>query len=367
MKLFKDNSGFTLLEFVSAIVIIAILTGLATVSFNVYRQKNRDVKRVTDIQDIQGSLAMYYRDQGQYPTSIIFGSAWTEGSNTYMERLPNNPTPRADNGCTDFEYEYTPDYNYTSYHLAFCLGSPTADLATGIHVALPDGQMATGAASDYNTKLLLHMNGAESGTIFTDSSLNNKNVTPTNAVTTIGEKKFGSASGFFNGSSYLSVDDSDDWDFGSGNFTIDFWIRYAALPSSTNSSHAVGQWNTSQQSTIFGLYNDTGVYKMRFVYSTTGSDSVGTNGSDTGIVIDTWYHIAYVRNGNTLTFYVNGVSKGTVDMTGITIYNSTSFLGIGTDNVATPGSYVNGYLDELRISKGLSRWTTDFTPPTGGY
>jgi len=362
MKLLKNNSGFTLLEFITALVIIAILAGLATVSFNVYRQKNRDVKRITDIKDIQGSLEIYYRNNEMYPTNLEFGSAWSDGSMTYIDELPNNPTPRGDNGCPNTEYEYTPDYNNSSYHLTFCLGSPTADITSGIKVAIPSGEIIPGTSVDYNTKLLLHINND-----VLDSSPSAKTMTNNSMTFADNIYKFGGYSGAFDGAtSYLSVPDSADWDFGNNNFSVDFWIRYTVLPTAGNAEHSVGQWTLAPQlSFVCGLYNDTGVYKMRFVYSVDGTNAVATNGSlDAGIVADAWYHLAYVRSGNTLTFYVNGVAKGTVDLTGIAIYNSTSLLTVGAIN---GGSLVNGYMDEVRISKGIARWSSAFTPPTAEY
>ena len=76
-----------------------------------------------------------------------------------------------------------------------------------------------------------------------------------------------------------------------------------------------------------------------------------------------WNHFAFVKNGSVLTRYVNGVAKGTnTGITGTTTNTSPSiYIGIDTNGSSTP---YNGYLDELRIAKGLARWNSNFTPPT---
>ena len=93
--------------------------------------------------------------------------------------------------------------------------------------------------------------------------------------------------------------------------------------------------------------------------STTSFNLLGT----TAIVVSTWTHVAIVRNGNTGTLYVNGVAGGTTDMS-----SWTSFV-LATDNYvdlghAGHGAHLTGYLDEVRISKGVARWTADFVPAT---
>ena len=75
--------------------------------------------------------------------------------------------------------------------------------------------------------------------------------------------------------------------------------------------------------------------------------------------IDTWYHVAVVRSGSTVTAYVDGTSIGTftdLDMT------SSNQMLIGAEDT-TPNAVLNGWIDELRISKGTARYTANFTPP----
>ena len=182
-----------------------------------------------------------------------------------------------------------------------------------------------------------------------------------------GVKKFGTGSLLFDGSgSYLSLADSADWDFGSGNFTIDGQFRYGSV---ADTNVWVTQWNAGDTDRSFRLRGgSTGDFNLYFEWTTDGTS--GTNVSKSVAwtpVIDTWYHVAVVRNGNDLKFYVNGTQQGaTQDITGVTIFNSNQVLTIGR-NGDTNQYYFNGYIDELRISKGVARWTGAFTTPARAY
>lgn len=353
MKLFKNNSGFSLLEFVTVLVIIMILTSLALVSLNIFRQKNRDIKRVTDVQDLQGSLEMYYRDYQIYPTMITFGSAFAAGSKIYIENLPTNPAPRNDGSCPNLEYDYSPDNDNTSYHLAFCLSTDVADLNSGINVASPEGELDAGAAADYDTKLLLHLNNN-----VTDISPNTRTITNNNVTFSSATAKFGGYSGAFNGTTaYLSVPDSEDWFFGADEFTIDFWFYSSDF---TGNNSVVAQYQDI--SNYWNLYADatngwTLIVKNELTTDISFNQGVLT--ANTG----TWYHIALVRNGDNFKIYQGGTSVASV--TDIdTFYNKAAVLVIGQSGNS---QWMDGYLDEVRISKGVARWTGNFTAPTAEY
>ncbi|MFH0840941.1 MAG: LamG-like jellyroll fold domain-containing protein [bacterium] len=349
----KNNSGFTLLEFVTALVIVMILTGLATVSLNAFRVKNRDIKRVTDIQDIQGSLEVYYRDYQLYPTMITFGSIWAEGAKTYMEVLPTNPSPRNDGDCPDIGYEYSPDNDNASYHIAFCISNSVADLDPGINSASPEGELGSGVAGDYDTKLLLHLNNNA-----VDTSPNNKTVTNSNTTFST-TKKFGTHSGSFNGtSSYLTVPDSDDWDFNVDDFTIDFWFNSTDF---TGNNSPISQFESIGN--YWDLYFDA-INGWTFdVYNLTVAVVTFNQGGETSDT-STWYHIALVRNGDDFDIYQDGVSVANTTDTD-SLPNRAVVLTIGDDG--NSAQRMEGYIDELRVSKGVAKWSSNFTPPTEEY
>jgi hypothetical protein len=223
------------------------------------------------------------------------------------------------------------------------------------------------------------MDGADDGTVFTDSSLGGVNsphaVTRYNAVTKTGVKKFGTASGYFDGSGdYLSLANSDDWVFGSGDFTIDFWTRLASLPASDAYMVFIGRYDTSSKRmfrvSLLGEDDGESVsYKLVFHSSTDGSYQAGNTFEEIwGLVVNTWYHVAITRSGGTLRMFVDGTKLGSDKSNNITYYNTSLAMLVGASfATGTPGSFVACYMDELRISKGIARWTANFTPPTEPY
>ncbi|MFA5926334.1 MAG: LamG-like jellyroll fold domain-containing protein, partial [Parcubacteria group bacterium] len=239
--------------------------------------------------------------------------------------------------------------------LAEQTSSPSATSGFGKLYAMPSG------GNDSYTKLMLHADGT--GNSFTDSSPSAKTITAEGGATQSStQSKFGGKSAYFDGTGDdLRLDDSADWEFGSGDFSIDFWVNFDSLSSTEQTllAHAAdassnGYWLEWQNT-----------YGMRFFGRNGGSDiftelDSGTSGWSTG----TWYHIAIVRNGNTWTMYKNGVNVASATSSG-SFNDYASYLYVGY----RPGYslYPNAYIDELRISKGTARWTSAFTPPTRAY
>ena len=75
-----------------------------------------------------------------------------------------------------------------------------------------------------------------------------------------------------------------------------------------------------------------------------------------------WRHIVYVRNGNVITLYINGTSVATQAFSGpMKEDGSNDFL------ITVVGSGLNGYMQDVRITKGIARYTANFTPPTAAF
>ena len=97
-----------------------------------------------------------------------------------------------------------------------------------------------------------------------------------------------------------------------------------------------------------------GSYRGHFLQTSPWSPSTGV-----------WYHIAFIRNGSTGLLFIDGISQPLTVFTAFsTLPALSAILTVGTDN---DGSYVKGYMDEVRISKGIARWTNNFTPPSTPY
>lgn len=215
--------------------------------------------------------------------------------------------------------------------------------------------------NDANTVFLLHSDTTNGSTIFVDSSSagnggsgNNISISG-NVIHSTAASKFGSSSIYFDQSSYLQITDSDDFSFGTGDFTIDFWVNCAVVNDWTM------MFFMDQIETIQMMYS-TGNYGFCFQ---TGEANDGYNASKVVPVAGEWNHLALVRNGATVTSYING-TVGKVKTVNAVSMNDPTVITIGLGGSGW-NTKLNGYIDEFRISKGIARWTEDFTPPTAPY
>lgn len=217
--------------------------------------------------------------------------------------------------------------------------------------------VAAGGGIDANTVLMLHMNGTDASTTFTDSGNGGKSMTANgNAQIDTAQSKFAGASGLFDGDGdYVSAADHSDFAFGTGDFTIDFWVR---LNSTTGEQCFVCKPYSGQTGLQFESNGGTEL-AFQFNDGTNGISLTPAWTPSTGI----WYHIAATRSGNTFRLFVDGAQVGTVtDVDPITTDSNT--LTIGSKGAA---KYLNGWLDEVRLVKGSAVWTSNFTPPSGEY
>ncbi|MCK9324153.1 MAG: hypothetical protein M0P69_01515 [Bacteroidales bacterium] len=227
----------------------------------------------------------------------------------------------------------------------------TRDLNTEVYNTISGALL--GAAGDV---LLLHMDGSDSGTTFTDAYSRHTITAQADAQTKTAVKKFGTASAYFDGTGdYLTIPNSEDFNFGTADFTIDMWVRFAEF-----SSGAYGLFSTS------GVYTDG----ITIVASATGSSlSVYFEGADKTFawspVVDTWYHVALTRSGTSVKAFIDGTQIGSEQTVSTEIHTSNN-VSIGGYYGSTL-KYFNGYIDELRISKGVARWTENFTPEVVAY
>lgn len=184
-----------------------------------------------------------------------------------------------------------------------------------------------------------------------------------NAQISVAQSKFGGTSGLFHGTGdYLLAANSADFNFGTGDFTIDFWVRrdgtqgdYACLIAANDVAHMNG-WTLDMNS-------GANIHKLRWITKGSGTYAVDITASS-AVADATWTHVAIVRYGNTVTMYLNGASVGSKDVTGWTINSAGTGLVVARQFTDIAGYYYKGWIDELRISKGVALWTNNFTPPT---
>ena len=145
MNLKLKQKGFTLIELLVVIVIVGVLATLATVALNSTRGKARDAKRISDIKQMQTALELYVNDENRYPAEGTGNGSFSvgrplvssDGTKTYMTKVPSSPTP-SDGTCQfPSEYTYKQTENGASYTLSYCLGAPTSGKPAGQAQAWP--------------------------------------------------------------------------------------------------------------------------------------------------------------------------------------------------------------------------------------
>jgi len=207
--------------------------------------------------------------------------------------------------------------------------------------------------------LLCHFDGTNGSTTFTDVSPSVHVLTAGTTSVTTSNPKFGTGSLASTGSLLSVGAPNSDFNFGSGQFTVECFGLFTSAPS--GAQILVGQF---QGASNLGWDFGTNAGSLLFFYSTTGADSpsVGAAFSPT---LNTWYHLAVDRDAsNVLRVYVNGavITSSTVSAT---LFASTLSVAIGNDGNTT--RRFPGQIDEIRISKGIAQYGGPFTPPTGPF
>jgi len=219
--------------------------------------------------------------------------------------------------------------------------------------------------SDEYTKLLLHCDGADESTSFIDSSPSAHTITAYgDAQLDTSEKKFGTASGLFSsGSDYIKVPASSDWYFSDGDFTIDFWINLSDI---SGEQYFMLTYRIPTWSDFLYIKKESTSHKLHFGARRVGAERgnfIMTN--DWSVSADTWYHIAFVRNGSNPHMFIDGESQIlTTNSNFGTLGNALDAINFGGYNTT---SRIKGRIDEVRISKGIARWTSNFTPSSSAY
>ena len=214
----------------------------------------------------------------------------------------------------------------------------------------------------YSTSLLLHFDGSHNSTTITDTSYLPKTggTVQGDAKLSIAKNKFGGSSIYFDGSGdYLTVPDHPGFDFGAEDFTIEYW-EYRLGGSGTGSVMCRVRTGQGVNPWLLG-HNESGTLKfyMSVDYANWafGSLSMGS------MIQNDWTHYAVVRQGSTVRTYQNGSQVSTASFTGtLPIGGGSLSIGRYADN---SDNYFHGYLDDIRITRGVCRYPdgTTFSVP----
>jgi hypothetical protein len=265
---------------------------------------------------------------------------------------------------------YVNGTSFRSYTLTGTVGSATKVVYIGVQQGttwpyigyMADFRMVAGSAESATpptapataisgTNMLLNFTNAG----IYDATSKNDLETVGNAQISTTQSKFGGSSMYFDGSGDYLYRANNPNVLGSGDWTIEGWYYqtggtgYRTLVSTRTAADGGGT-----ATIFFGFFNNN----MYFDGSTTGSLNMVGSGTITN---STWNHFAVARFGSTTTMYLNGIAQGSVSDSNA---KTNPDLWIGAQNGLYP---LTGYIDDLRITKGIARYTRNFTPPTAAF
>ena len=226
--------------------------------------------------------------------------------------------------------------------------------------------VASGSADAYfdDVSLLLHMDGANGSTTFTDDSSNALTVTANStAQISTAQSKFGGASGLFNGTSdAITISDPSSLCApGSGDFTLEAWVYNVggAVTPVVWTKPSIGK---------ITLYGSNAGAADEAIFGQTGYQTGATSRVTSSISISqsTWTHVALTRSGSTIELWIGGNSAGSfTDSSDFS--KSINMIGAVATGTTPDFYFWDGYIDEVRITPGVARYTTSFTPPTAAF
>jgi|GEM_PF-1800356 len=220
---------------------------------------------------------------------------------------------------------------------------------------------------DSATVLLAHFDGDNESTTMVDGTSRHTLTAHGNAQISTAQAKFGQSLLLDGTGDFVKTANSDDFRFGTGDFAIELWARWAVANKDMafvgNANLWSGSvrgfafwWNNVSKKIFFNCAHAPGVWGVEASFSFTPT-------------IETWYHIALSRAGGSLRCFVDGVQIGSTVSANVDTEGSATiseYLHIGTELDPTRYDF-NGNIDELRISKGVARYTANFTPPTAPH
>lgn len=222
-------------------------------------------------------------------------------------------------------------------------------------------RFATAGGDPYfnDVVLLAHMNGSNGGTTFPDNSNSAHTITAFgNAQTSTAQSVFNGSSASFDGTyDYLTIPDSDDWHMGSGDFTVEFFVRPTSV---TGARQFVAQRTSSASYCPFTISANGSAVSVLLSFN--NSSWAGTPTIQGGtLTVNTWHYIALTRSGSNFRLWLDGVQVGSDYTSSNSFTNSANLLSIGgVDTFSTVGN-----MAELRITKGVARDVS--TTPTAPF
>jgi len=203
-----------------------------------------------------------------------------------------------------------------------------------------------------NTQFLVNFTNAA----ITDGTMKNNLETVGNAQVSTSIVKYGAGSMAFDGTGdYLTsnVGTTDLYAFGTGDFTIEMWVYFngvASIQCVYDSRPA-----STQGAYVLIYLNSDGTLR----YFVSSADRI----TSSALSASTWYHVAVSRINGSTRLFINGTQSGSTYTDSTSYLNASGRPWIGINAFTTNTQGLNGYIDDLRVTRGVARYTANFTPP----
>ena len=221
-----------------------------------------------------------------------------------------------------------------------------------ISLSLASGEADNGVAVDpdfSSVSLLLHMDGSNESTTFTDGSSNALTVTTVgNAKITTADSKFGGSCLDLRNTGRLTIASNPLFNY--TDFTVEMWAKRTGSTGSFDTLFEMG----TREIMIRPNNGASGTLRL--------NDGGFTNENLYTMPLNQWMHLAMVRSGSSVRFFVDGVQIAS-RTDGVQLSSAEMWIG---DGFSAPGRYFLGFVDELRMSS-IARYTANFTPPTAPF
>jgi hypothetical protein len=275
-----------------------------------------------------GTTLSLYKNGSRVATTASSTTAFVASTQTFI----------ASNGTTQF-----PGY---IANLRLINGGATVYDPTQTTITIPTSPVGNTA----NTSLLLNFTNAG----IYDAAVQSNVITFGNAQTSIAvTPKWPPTSMAFDGNGdYLNIPSSQGLNLGTGSLTVEAWVYLSAMSGDyfiVSSTGAGGGFFGFRSGTDIG-YGRTGI---AWDYQ-----------AASGMVINNWYHVAWSRNGTSMRIFVNGSQVGATQTTSQAYDLSTTSTAVGSAGATL---YLNGYIQDLRITRGIGRYTANFSVPTAAF
>jgi hypothetical protein len=217
---------------------------------------------------------------------------------------------------------------------------------------------------------LLHFDGTNGGTSFPDV-ISANTWTPSSLTTNTTTKKFGSASGYFvrTNTSNLYLSTTSVGNVGSSDFTVEAWINPTTISTTSGQLNFIACKDDVSGGTRGWSLGISGNLSGKIAFSTFVSGTIYQALSSAAPTTSTWVHVAGVRSGQNIMLFVGGILQATTPLPtpSSTIGNPTYGIRIGSTSPEASVYSFDGYIDDFRMTIGVARYTSNFTPPTAAF